>query len=72
MSSDDETCDLPAAVEDAVSTGAAADSADCDERLKGLPRLLTRMSWHSRPPIKTDQPRVSILNTFYMNEQVGF
>ncbi|WP_439361124.1 AAA family ATPase [Bradyrhizobium sp. DASA03007] len=40
MSSEDETGDLPAVVEDAVSTGAAADSADCDERLKGLPRLL--------------------------------
>ncbi len=39
MSSDEE-CDLQAAVEDAVSTGAAANSADCDERLKGLPRLL--------------------------------
>jgi len=33
---------------------------------------LTRMSWHGRPPIKTDKPRVSILNTFYMNEHVGF
>jgi ATP-dependent Lon protease len=31
--------DLPTA-EDAASTGAAADSADWDERLKGLPRLL--------------------------------
>ncbi|MGX4805521.1 AAA family ATPase [Bradyrhizobium guangdongense] len=31
--------DLPPA-EDAISTGAAADSADSDERLKGLPRLL--------------------------------
>ncbi|MEK9281798.1 MULTISPECIES: hypothetical protein [unclassified Bradyrhizobium] len=33
---------------------------------------LTKMSWHGRPPIKTDQPRISILNTFYMNEYVGF
>ncbi len=33
---------------------------------------LTRMSWHGRPPIKTDRDRVSILNTFYMNETVGF
>jgi hypothetical protein len=33
---------------------------------------LTKMSWHGRPPIKTDQPRISILNTFYMNENVGF
>lgn len=33
---------------------------------------LRKMSWHGRPPIKSDQPRVSILNTFYMNEQVGF
>lgn len=33
---------------------------------------LRKMSWHGRPPIKTDQPRVSILNTFYMNEHVGF
>jgi len=33
---------------------------------------LTRMSWHGRPHIKTDQPRVSILNTFYINERVGF
>lgn len=39
MSSDDEKRVLQAA-EDAVSTGPAADSADCDERLKGLPRLL--------------------------------
>lgn len=33
---------------------------------------LTKMSWHGRPAIKTDQPRISILNTFYINEQVGF
>lgn len=33
---------------------------------------LTKMSWHGRPPIKTDRPRISILNTFYMNEHVGF
>jgi hypothetical protein len=33
---------------------------------------LTRMSWHGRPPIETNQPRVSILNTFYINEHVGF
>ena len=33
---------------------------------------LSKMSWHGRPPIKTDQPRISILNTFYMNEDVGF
>jgi ATP-dependent Lon protease len=35
-----DDADLPAVERDAVSTGAAADSADCDERLKGLPRLL--------------------------------
>jgi hypothetical protein len=33
---------------------------------------LTKMSWHGRPPIKTYQPRISIFNTFYMNEYVGF
>lgn len=33
---------------------------------------LTRMSWHGRPPIKTDKPRISILNTFYMDDHVGF
>jgi hypothetical protein len=33
---------------------------------------LTKMSWHGRPTIKTDQPRISILNTFYMNDHVGF
>ena len=33
---------------------------------------LTKMSWHGRPPIKTDQPRITILNTFYANERVGF
>lgn len=33
---------------------------------------LTRMSWHGRPTIKTNQPRITILNTFYMNEHVGF
>jgi ATP-dependent Lon protease len=42
MSTDDDSEDIDlAAVElDAVSTGAAADSADWDERLKGLPRVL--------------------------------
>jgi hypothetical protein len=39
-SDDADDVDLPAAERDAVSTGAAADSADWDERLKGLPRLL--------------------------------
>jgi hypothetical protein len=31
---------------------------------------LTGMSWHGRPTVKTtsDQPRLSILNTFYVNE----
>jgi hypothetical protein len=33
---------------------------------------LTRMSWHGLPPIRTDQPRISILNTFYKNEYAGF
>jgi hypothetical protein len=33
---------------------------------------LTKMSWHGRPAITTDRPRISILNTFYMNEHVGF
>jgi hypothetical protein len=33
---------------------------------------LMKMSWHGRPAIKTEQSRVSILNTFYMNEHVGF
>lgn len=33
---------------------------------------LTMMSWHGRPTITTEQPRISILNTFYINEQVGF
>ena len=33
---------------------------------------LTKMSWHGRPPIRTDQPRISIINTFYKNEYVGF
>ena len=32
---------------------------------------LTKMSWHGLPPIRTDQPRISILNTFYKNEHVG-
>ncbi|SFJ32568.1 AAA family ATPase [Bradyrhizobium sp. cf659] len=36
---DNDDFDLPAP-EDAASTGAAADSGDWDERLKGLPRLL--------------------------------
>jgi hypothetical protein len=33
---------------------------------------LTGMSWHGRPPIKTDQQRISILNTFYINEDTAF
>lgn len=37
---DADDFDLPAVESDAVLTGAAADSADWDERLKGLPRLL--------------------------------
>jgi len=39
-SDDADDADLPAVQRDAVSTGAAADSADWDQRLKGLPRLL--------------------------------
>src|ERR1700738_2697261 len=39
-SNDADDADLPGTARDAVSTGAAADSADWDERLKGLPRLL--------------------------------
>jgi ATP-dependent Lon protease len=37
---DADDLDLPAVADDAVSTGAAADSADWNERLKDLPRLL--------------------------------
>lgn len=37
---DADDIDLPAAADDAVLTGAAADSSDWDERLKNLPRLL--------------------------------
>lgn len=35
---------------------------------------LRRMSWHGRPRINTvqDRPRMSILNTFYVNESVGY
>lgn len=35
---------------------------------------LTKMSWHGRPTIKTpiEHPRISLLNTFYINEHVGF
>jgi hypothetical protein len=41
MSADDpDDFDLPAVERDAVVTGAAADSADWDERYEGLPRLL--------------------------------
>jgi hypothetical protein len=30
------------------------------------------MSWPGRPPIQTERDRITILNTFYMNESVGF
>ncbi len=33
---------------------------------------LTKMSWHGRPQIHTTQPRITILNTFYKSEDVGF
>ena len=33
---------------------------------------LTQTSWHGRPSIKTDRARISVLNTFYINEHVGF
>jgi ATP-dependent Lon protease len=56
MSTDDDSEDIDlAAVElDAVSTGAAADSADWDERLKGLTRLLrfAMLLSHKAPHIK--------------------
>jgi hypothetical protein len=39
-SDDADDANLPAVERDAVSTGAAADSADSDGRLNGLPRLL--------------------------------
>jgi ATP-dependent Lon protease len=39
-SDDADDFNLPAIDSDAVTTGAAADSSDCDERLKRLPRLL--------------------------------
>jgi hypothetical protein len=39
-SDDADNLDLPAVEPDAISTGAAADSANWEERLKGLPRLL--------------------------------
>jgi ATP-dependent Lon protease len=40
MSATDDADDPDLAAADAISTGAAVDSADWDERLKGLPRLL--------------------------------
>lgn len=40
MSTDNDDFDLPAVEGDAASTGAAADSSDCDERLRSLPRIL--------------------------------
>jgi ATP-dependent Lon protease len=56
MSTDDnsEDVDLAAVERDAVSTGAAADSANPDERLKGLPRLLrfATLFSHKAPHIK--------------------
>jgi hypothetical protein len=33
---------------------------------------LTGMSWHGRPKITTDRVRLSILNTFYADANVGF
>jgi len=35
---------------------------------------LLKMSWHGRPMIRTpiEQPRITLLNTFYINEKVGF
>lgn len=35
---------------------------------------LLKMSWHGRPKIHTpiEQPRITLLNTFYINEKVGF
>jgi hypothetical protein len=51
---DSEDVYLPAVEADAVSTGAAADSADPYEHLKGLPRLLrfAMMISHNARPIK--------------------
>jgi hypothetical protein len=39
-SDDADDLDPPPVADDVISTGAAADSADSDERLRGLPRLL--------------------------------
>jgi ATP-dependent Lon protease len=51
---DSEVVNLAAVERDAVSTGAAADSADWDERLKGLPRVLrfALLFSHKAPHIK--------------------
>jgi len=33
---------------------------------------LKKISWHGRPSIETTRPRITVLNTYYINENVGF
>src|SRR5690348_13247826 len=84
---DDSQADLGTTLYQASLKGLFHVGSYCLEPVKTIPFLpnlgyafvvlkayhsLTRMSWHGRPPITTDRPRLSILNTFYMNEHVGF
>jgi ATP-dependent Lon protease len=59
---DNKDVDLPVVELDAASTGAAADSADCDERMKGLPRVLRYAMLISRNAPHIEQRLIAEIN----------
>ena len=66
-SNDADDADPPGTARDAVSTGAAADSADWDERLKGLPRLLRFAMLVSGNARHIKQRLIAEINELYPN-----
>jgi len=84
---DDSQADLGTTLYQASLKGLFHVGSYCLEPVKTIPFLpnvgyafvvlkayhtLSQMSWHGRPKVKTTAPRITILNTFYRDENVGF
>jgi hypothetical protein len=85
--SDDSQADLGTTLYQASLKGLMHVGSYCLEPVKTIPFLpnvgyafvvlkayhsLGKMSWHGRPKVTTTAPRITILNTFYRDENVGF
>jgi len=64
---DADDIDLPAVADDAVSTGAAADSSDWDARLKGIPRILRYCMLVSENASHVEQRLIAEINELCPN-----